>query len=132
MGSYGIGPARIAAAAIEQLADDKGIVWPDAIAPFEVHLALVQPADNQQTAMAEKLYAELMASGVEVLLDDRKVSPGVKFAESELLGCPIRATVGKRAVAEGNIEIQVRRSGEEHKFPVGSAADEIMRLLGAL
>ncbi|MFA5808864.1 MAG: proline--tRNA ligase [Thermoleophilia bacterium] len=132
MGSYGIGPARIAAAAIEQLADEKGIVWPVSIAPFDVHLALVQPADNQQTAMAEKLYSDLMSQGVEVLLDDRKVSPGVKFAEAELLGCPVRVTIGKRSLVDGTAEVRSRRGGEEHKFELGSAAREIVSLLETL
>lgn len=132
MGSYGIGPARIAAAAIEQLADEKGIVWPVAIAPFDVHLALVQPADNQQTAMAEKLYSDLMSQGVEVLLDDRQVSPGVKFAEAELLGCPVRVTIGKRSLVDGTVEVRSRRGGEEYKFELGSAAGEIVSLLETL
>jgi prolyl-tRNA synthetase len=132
MGSYGIGPARIAAAAVEQLADGKGIVWPANIAPYAVHLVLLQPADNQQTAMAEKLYAELMAANAEVLLDDRAVTAGVKFADAELLGCPVRVTVGKRSVAEGSIEVQVRLTGEELKYDLGSAAGEILSLLTTL
>lgn len=129
MGSYGIGPARIAAAVVEQLADEKGIVWPTAIAPFEVHLVLVQPADSRQAAIAQKLYSDLMSSGVEVLLDDRLVSPGVKFADAELLGCPLKMTIGKRAVADGAVEVQVRRGGEEHRFELGSAARQTCDLL---
>ncbi len=132
MGSYGIGPARIAAAAVEQLSDEKGIVWPVSIAPFAVHLALVQPADSQQTAIAEKLYAELMAADVEVLLDDRMVSPGVKFADAELLGCPLRVTIGKRSVADGAAEVLIRRGGEEHKFDLVSAAERIVTLLAEI
>ena len=132
MGSYGIGPARIVAAAVEQLADEKGIIWPVSIAPFAIHMALVQPADSQQTAIAEKLYADLMAAGAEVLLDDRAVSPGVKFKDAELLGCPLRVTIGKRTVAEGLVEVQVRRGGEEHKFELGTATDNILGLLDSL
>lgn len=132
MGSYGIGPARIAAAAVEQLADEKGIVWPASIAPFAVHLVLLQPADNQQTTIAEKLYSELMAAGIEVLLDDRPLTAGVKFADTELLGCPIRVTVGKRSVAEGSLEVQLRRDGEEFKYDLGSAAKKITELLESL
>ncbi|MHB1325083.1 MAG: proline--tRNA ligase [Thermoleophilia bacterium] len=132
MGSYGIGPARIVAAAVEQLADEKGIIWPVNIAPFAIHVALVQPADSHQTAIAEKLYADLMAAGAEVLLDDRAVSPGVKFKDAELLGCPLRVTIGKRTVAEGSVEVQVRRGGEEHKFELGTAADNILSLLDSL
>jgi prolyl-tRNA synthetase len=129
MGSYGIGPARVAAAAVEQLADGKGIVWPLAIAPFAVHLALVQPADSQQKAVAEKLYAELMSRGVEVLLDDRSVSPGVKFAEAELLGCPLRVTVGKRTLAENAVEVQIRRGREQLSVQLPGAAGAIADLL---
>ncbi len=132
MGSYGIGPARIAAAAVEQLSDDKGIVWPASIAPFSIHLVLLQPADNQQGAMAEKLYSELMAAGAEVLLDDRTLSVGVKFADSELLGCPVRVTIGKRSVSEGSVEVQVRLTGEEQKFDIGAASGEIIQLLSSL
>ena len=129
MGSYGIGPARVAAAVVEQFADEKGIVWPAAIAPFAVHLALVQPADNGQAALAEKLYAELMSMGVETLLDDRAVSPGVKFADAELLGCPVRVTIGKRTLASSSVEVQLRRGGEEHSFELGAAASAIAELL---
>lgn len=129
MGSYGIGPARIAAAAIEQYADEKGIVWPASIAPFAVHLVLVQPKDSAQAAMAEKLYTDLSAAGIEVLFDERDISPGAKFADAELLGCPVRATIGKRSAAEGMVEVQLRSGGEEHKFELASAAGEIARLL---
>jgi len=132
MGSYGIGPARIAAAAVEQLADDKGIVWPASIAPFQVHLALLQPSDSNQAAMAENLYSELMSAGIDVLLDDRAVTAGVKFADSELLGCPIRATVGKRSAAEGYFEVQVRLTGEQHQFDQASAVGDITALLSSL
>ncbi|MFA5802372.1 MAG: proline--tRNA ligase [Thermoleophilia bacterium] len=132
MGSYGIGPARIAAAAIEQLADDKGIVWPVSITPFDVHLAVMQPADDEQKAAAERLYRELSANGLEVLLDDRDIRPGVKFADAELLGCPLRVTIGKRSVAEGKAEVIARRGGEEHKFELRSAAIDIVSLLETL
>ncbi|MHB8966862.1 MAG: proline--tRNA ligase [Thermoleophilia bacterium] len=132
MGSYGIGPARIAAAAVEQLADENGIVWPASIAPFDVHLAVLQPEDSEQGAAAEKLYSEMMAAGLDVLLDDRPVSPGVKFAEAELLGCPLRVTLGKRSLKEGMLEIQVRQGGAEHKAELGSAAWKVIELLEEL
>jgi len=132
MGSYGIGPARIAAAAIEQLADEKGIVWPLSIAPFAVHLVLLQPSDSDLAALAEQLYADLNTSGVEVLLDDRAITAGVKFADAELLGLPLRVTIGKRSVAEGSVEAQVRLTGEELKFGVGTAASDIQKLLASL
>ena len=119
MGSYGIGPARIAAAAIEQYADEKGIIWPVSIAPFQVHLVLVQPADSQQSAMAEKLNADMMAAGLEVLYDERDISPGAKFADAELLGCPVRVTIGKRAAADGMAEVQIRSGGRSEERRVG-------------
>ncbi|MHB1382520.1 MAG: His/Gly/Thr/Pro-type tRNA ligase C-terminal domain-containing protein, partial [Thermoleophilia bacterium] len=115
-----------------QLADENGIVWPASIAPFDVHLAVLQPEDSEQGAAAEKLYSEMMAAGLDVLLDDRPVSPGVKFAEAELLGCPLRVTLGKRSLKEGMLEIQVRQGGAEHKAELGSAAWKVIELLEEL
>jgi prolyl-tRNA synthetase len=109
MGSYGIGPARIAAAAVEQFADDKGIAWPKAIAPWDVEVvALGKPGDPARE-QAEAVYRELRAAGMEVLLDDRDAGPGEKFADAELLGCPLRLTVGKRSVQSGAAEALIRR-----------------------
>ncbi len=110
MGSYGIGPARIAAAAVEQSHDERGIVWPKAIAPFDVHLVQVQAGDEAQTGVARSLYASLGEAGWDVLWDDRDERPGVKFKDAELIGCPVRVTVGRRA-AEGVVEIEPRRGG---------------------
>jgi len=107
MGSYGIGPARIAAAAVEQCHDDRGIVWPKAIAPFDVHMVQVQAADEAQTEVARGLYDSLRAARWEVLWDDRDERPGVKFKDAELVGCPVRITVGRRA-SEGFVEIEPR------------------------
>ncbi|RJQ44176.1 MAG: proline--tRNA ligase [Gaiellales bacterium] len=129
MGSYGIGPARIAAAAVEQLSDEKGIVWPVSIAPFEVHLAVLQPDDAEVSAAAEKLYAEMLAAGIEVLMDDRRINPGVKFADAELLGCPLRVTVGSRSLKEGFLEIQVRQGRGERKVAPDEAVDALLDLL---
>jgi prolyl-tRNA synthetase len=109
MASYGIGPARIVAAAVEQFADEHGISWPKALAPFAVHLvALGKPGTPERDA-ADALYATLDKGGVEVLYDDRDLGPGEKFAEAELLGCPLRLTVGRKSVESGEIEVQVRR-----------------------
>lgn len=129
MGSYGIGPARIAAAAIEQGSDDKGIVWPASIAPFSVHLVLVQPGDSSQAAIAEKLFSDLRAAGIEVLFDDRDIGPGAKFADAELLGCPVRVTIGKKSVKDGAAEVQLRESGDEYRYEFGQAAARIGDLL---
>ena len=109
MGSYGIGPARITAAAVEQFADENGISWPRAIAPFDLHLVGLGKADSEERAIAEKLYDELRETGLRVLYDDRDAGPGEKFADAELLGVPVRLTVGRRTLANGEVEVQVRR-----------------------
>jgi prolyl-tRNA synthetase len=108
MGSYGIGPARIAAAAVEQLADDKGIAWPKALAPWDVEIVALGKPGSDEAAVAERLYDELRAAGYDVLLDDRDAGPGAKFADAELLGCPLRLTVGRRSLQAGSAEAQVR------------------------
>ena len=113
MGSYGIGPARIVAAAVEQFADEHGISWPRSLAPFAVHLvALGKPGTPERDA-ADELYATLRDGGVEVLYDDRDLGPGEKFADAELLGCPLRLTVGRRSLESGEIEVQLRRGRED-------------------
>ncbi|MGA7704515.1 MAG: aminoacyl--tRNA ligase-related protein [Solirubrobacteraceae bacterium] len=113
MGSYGIGPARIVAAAVEQFADEHGISWPKALAPFAVHLvALGKPGTPERDA-AEGLYETLVQGGVEVLYDDREAGTGEKFADAELLGCPVRLTVGRRSLESGEAEVQLRRGRKE-------------------
>jgi len=101
MGSYGIGPARIAAAAVEQHADDAGISWPAAIAPFTAHLVVIGKPGGPERAIADALYATLCEAGVAVCYDDRELGAGEKFADAELLGCPLRITVGRRAGESG-------------------------------
>jgi len=129
MGSYGIGPARIAAAAIEQGADDRGIVWPQAIAPWQVHLVALGKAGEEERAAADGLYEELTAAGIETLYDDRDAGPGEKLTDAELLGCPLRIVVGRRGLAEGVVEASERASGTEHKLPVEEAAARAQALL---
>ncbi len=132
MGCYGIGPARIVAAAIEQGADEKGIVWPRAIAPWDVHLVgLGKPGDEVMEA-ADGLYEELRGAGVEVVYDDREAGPGEKLTDAELLGCPLRIVVGKRALAEGAVEAQVRRTEAAERLPVGEAARRATELLDGI
>lgn len=109
MGSYGIGPARIAAAAIEQNADEKGIAWPKAIAPWQIELVGLGKAGSPELEAAENLYGELQALGGDVLFDDRDAGPGEKFTDAELLGCPLRITLGKRSLESGTLEVQARR-----------------------
>jgi prolyl-tRNA synthetase len=132
MGSYGIGPARIVAAAIEQGADEQGIVWPASIAPWQVHLVSLAKAGDEERAAADRLYEELDVSGIETLYDDRDAGPGEKLTDAELLGCPLRLVVGRRGLAEGVIEASERRSGEEHKLPVEEAAQRTTDLLQGL
>jgi prolyl-tRNA synthetase len=132
MGSYGIGPARIVAAAIEQGADEKGIVWPRSIAPWAVQLVGLGQADSETAEVAERLYAELVDAQLEVLFDDRDAGPGEKLTDAELLGCPLRVVVGKRALAEGEVEAQERRSSTEHRLPVGEVARRVAEIAGGL
>ncbi len=130
MGSYGIGPARIAAAAIEQNHDQDGIIWPETIAPFQVHLLTVNVKDAQMAALAERLYADLLAAGLEVLYDDRDERPGVKFKDADLLGLPVRVTVGARALKEGVVEIRRRRTKAVETAPPAEVAASVRHLLG--
>jgi prolyl-tRNA synthetase len=129
MGSYGIGPARIAAATIEQGADERGIVWPTSIAPWQVHLVSLAKAGEDERAAADKLYDELTGAGVEVLYDERDAGTGQKLTDAELLGCPLRIVVGRRGLAEGVVEASERGSGAEHKLPVEEAAARAQALL---
>jgi prolyl-tRNA synthetase len=109
MASYGIGPARIVAAAVEQYADEHGISWPRALAPFQVHLVGLGKPGTPERDAAETVFQTLSDGGIDTLYDDRDLGPGEKFAEAELLGCPLRLTVGRRTLQSGEIEVQVRR-----------------------
>lgn len=128
MGSYGIGPARICAAAVEQFADEKGISWPRALAPFDVHLVGLGKPGTDEHALAEKLYEELRAVGLDVIYDDRDGGPGAKFADAELLGCPLRLTIGRRTIEAGEVEAQVRRGREMRSVPLEGAAEAAYEL----
>ena len=114
MGSYGIGPARIACAAIEQLADADGIVWPRTIAPFQVHVVVVG-RDAAAGAAAQSIYDACWSAGLDALLDDRDERPGVKFKDADLLGIPMRITVGNLLAKEGVVELKIRKTREEQK-----------------
>jgi prolyl-tRNA synthetase len=130
MASYGIGPARIVAAAVEQFADEHGISWPRALAPFAVHLvALGRPGTPERDA-ADQLYETLNEGPPEVLYDDRDLGPGEKFADAELLGCPLRLTVGRRSLESGEVEVQLRRGRAE--APPLALASEPAQLLRAV
>jgi prolyl-tRNA synthetase len=132
MGSYGIGPARIAAAAVEQYADEQGISWPRAIAPFDVSLVGLGKEGDEAWEVAERLYSELGEAALEVLYDDRETRAGEKFAEAELLGCPLRLTVGKRALEAGELEAQVRRGRDQRSLPLEGAAEAAVELWRSL
>ena len=132
MGSYGIGPARIMAAAVEQFADDNGISWPRSIAPYDVELVGLGREGEEALEVAERLYEELKATGLSVLYDDRTASPGEKFADAELLGCPLRLTVGRKALEAGELEAQVRRGQERRSLPLEGAADAARKLWSEL
>jgi prolyl-tRNA synthetase len=129
MGSYGIGPARIVAAAIEQRADERGIVWPRALAPWQVHLVSLAKAGEPEREAADRLYDDLRSAGAEVLYDDRDAGPGEKLTDAELLGCPLRIVAGRRGLAEGVVEAGERASGDEHKLPLEDAAERALSLL---
>lgn len=122
MGCYGIGIGRSVAAAIEQNHDDNGIIFPMPIAPFHVMVTMVNPNEEDAAAAAVKLYEELTAMGIEVLLDDRDERPGSKFKDADLIGIPLRVTVGARGLKEGSVELQERRSGQRSMLPLGEAA----------
>ena len=130
MGCYGIGITRLPAAAIEQNHDAKGIIWPDAIAPFTVVICMVGPDRSPDVkAAGEKLYAELLAAGVDVILDDRGERPGIMFAEWELIGVPHRVTIGDKSLKEGQVEYQHRRDAEATKVAVGEVLQHVMSKL---
>jgi prolyl-tRNA synthetase len=126
MGTYGIGITRTMAAAIEQNHDDDGIIWPPAIAPVQVLLLPVKWKDDDTRAASEKLYEQLLAAGVEVILDDRDERAGVKFKDADLLGIPWRVTIGPRGVKQGTVELRERRSGESSDLALDSAAEHIV------
>jgi prolyl-tRNA synthetase len=133
MGSYGLGPARIAAAAVEQFADEHGISWPKSLAPFAVHLVVIGAESSSEREEADRLYDTLRAGGVEVLYDDRELGPGEKFADAELLGCPLRLTIGRRALQSGQIEVQLRRGRREGPaLPLSAEREELIRAVNEL
>ncbi|MBI4718431.1 MAG: proline--tRNA ligase [Planctomycetes bacterium] len=132
MGCYGIGLNRIMAAAIEASHDEKGICWPMSIAPFEVVICALDVREASVTNTAQRLHDELCAAGVEVILDDRDARPGFKFADAELVGFPVRITVGKKGLAEGSVEIVERCGGEVRKVPVERALSEVREQVACL
>jgi prolyl-tRNA synthetase len=125
MGCYGIGVGRTVAAAIEQSHDENGIIFPPAIAPFSVVVVPVNTRDGEQMAIAEKIYAGLLDRGIEVLLDDRDERPGIKFKDTDLIGIPLRVTVGTKAVKEQRVDIKLRRGGEVELAAIDDAVNSV-------
>jgi prolyl-tRNA synthetase len=133
MGSYGIGPARIAAAAVEQFADEQGISWPRSLSPYEVHLVALGKAGTPERERAELLYAELREAGIDVVFDDRDAGTGEKLTDAELLGVPLRLTLGRRSLESGTLEAQARRGARElDPVPLEGAADAVAALWRSL
>ncbi len=130
MGCYGIGVTRAIAAVIEQHHDDRGIIWPEEIAPFKVSIIAIKPSKSQEVKdAAEKIYNELTARGVEVLYDDRDERPGVMFADAELIGIPHIITVGEKSLKDGNVEYKYRRTGDKENLKLDSAVETIISKL---
>jgi prolyl-tRNA synthetase len=130
MGSYGIGPARLAAAAVEQHGDERGIAWPKSVAPWDVELVVLGKEGTPEREAADNLYSELEATDLKVLYDDRDAGGGSKFADAELIGCPLRLTVGKRSLESGRAEAQARRGLRdiEAGVPLTGAAEDVRAL----
>ncbi len=131
MGCYGIGVSRTLAAAVEQSHDENGIIWPMPLAPFTVQIVPTKMKDDAVREAAEALYGELCAKGVEVLLDDRDERPGVKFKDADLMGTPLRVTIGPRGLEKGIVEVRARAGGETDELPLETAASEIADRVGA-
>ncbi|HMK50031.1 MAG TPA: His/Gly/Thr/Pro-type tRNA ligase C-terminal domain-containing protein, partial [Thermodesulfovibrionales bacterium] len=125
MGSYGIGPARIAAAAIEQNHDKDGIIWPASIAPFDIEILPLNVSDARTMEISEGFYAELTKKGFDVLVDDRDERAGVKFKDADLIGVPTQIIVGEKNLKEGLVEIKDRRTRESRKVRVEEAIEKI-------
>ncbi|EFV79370.1 prolyl-tRNA synthetase [Bacillus sp. 2_A_57_CT2] len=131
MGCYGIGVSRTMAAVAEQFSDENGFIWPRSLAPFDLHLIPINMKDETQSAVAEELYTMLKRDRYDVLMDDRQERPGVKFADSDLIGLPIRITVGKKA-SEGIVEVKVRKTGEMQEIHKDQLADKIAEMMSAI
>ena len=132
MGCYGIGVSRTMAAAIEQNNDEHGIVWPVSIAPYAVAVIPISAKDAEQLALAEKIYGELSKNGIEAVLDDRNERPGVKFKDADLIGYPLRITVGPKAISENVVEVKVRRTGQTYLYEVQNYLGAVNELLANL
>jgi prolyl-tRNA synthetase len=129
MGCYGIGISRMVAAAIEQNHDANGIIWPFSIAPFHVLILPINYKDQKLRDAADKLFEELRQSGVDVLLDDRDERPGVKFKDADLIGIPLRVTIGAKGLEKGSVELRRRRDGKTDEIAMADATKQIQTLI---
>jgi len=129
MGCYGLGVGRTLAAAVEQNHDDKGIIWPLPLAPYEVVLVVLNADKSEIVEAAEDLYNELRSAGVDVLFDDRPERPGVKFNDMDLLGFPVRVVVGKRGLENSEVELSLRKDGEKHLTPISEMVEGVQAML---
>jgi len=129
MGSYGIGVERALAGIVECHNDERGIIWPVAVAPFTVDLVVAQSEDPESASVGESLYEALATAGIEVIIDDRAERAGVKFRDAEITGIPFRVTVGKRGLAENVVEVTTRATGETVKVAI---ADVVAHLRDAI
>ncbi len=129
MGCYGIGPGRIMAAAVEQRHDEQGIVWPRSLAPYEVEVVAIGAAGAEAIEIAGRVAGDLDAAGLEVLLDDRDLRPGEKFADADLIGCPVRVTVGKKTLEDGSADVLRRSDRTEGRVAVESLVDRVKEVL---
>jgi prolyl-tRNA synthetase len=127
MGTYGIGITRTVAAIIEQLHDPNGIMWPYSVAPYHVHVVPVNMNEDATREAAESIYGRLLEWGVETLIDDRDERPGAKFKDADLIGVPLRVTVGEKGLRDGIVELRDRRSGQVDRVPLADAAAECRR-----
>jgi prolyl-tRNA synthetase len=127
MGSYGIGPARAMAALAEQNADENGINWPADIAPYQVAIVIISMKNDEQVETANRIYDELTARGIDVILDDRDERPGVKFKDMELIGIPYRITVGK-GIKDGNVEFK-KRIGDKEDVAIDQIVNKVTDVL---
>ena len=133
MGSYGIGVGRLLACVAEEHHDDDGLSLPVTVAPYEVHLVSLAKAGGPARSAAETLYEELISAGVEVLYDDRAENPGVKFNDADLIGCPVRVTVGDRGLKKGTLEVKLRGTpGRGEEVPVAEVSGRVQEELAAL
>jgi prolyl-tRNA synthetase len=126
MGSYGIGPARTMAAIVEQHHDDKGIEWPASVAPYDVHIVVIPGLEEHAQSIAETL----SAAGFDVLVDDRDARAGEKFADADLIGCPVRVTVGRKVAEDGTVDVRERTKGDDKAVSVGELVSIVREMLG--